>query len=178
MILIESLIEERSVKKNNYLIEQGSVCKYIYFVNSGLLRAYCLSQNGKESTVMFAIQDWWVTDMFCFLNSKPAMIQLKAMQDSEVLCLSKGGLDQIFEEIPEFNKFFRILMQNAYCREQLRMIQNLTLPAKERYENFLAKYPVISEKVTLKQIASYIGVTPEFLSTVRDPKKQAKSKKS
>lgn len=164
---LESLFEERTCKRNTFLLEQGNFCKHIYFVNSGILRAYCVSSNGKESTIMFAVQNWWITDMYCFLNHAPAMVNIKALQNSEVLQLSREGLESAFENIPEFNKFFRILMQNAYCREQLRMIQNLTLPAKERYENFLTKYSFIAERVSLKQIASYIGVTPEFLSSLR-----------
>lgn len=119
---------------------------------------------------MFAVSDWWITDMYCFLNQLPAMVTIQAVESSSLLRLSKQQLDQLYLEVPKFNVFFRILMQNAYCREQLRIIQNLSLPAKERYELFVTKYPQIASKVTLKQTASYLGITPEFLSSIRKRK--------
>ena len=154
-------------KRNQLLIQEGEPCQHIYFVNSGTLRAYCINEKGKEATIMFAIADWWITDMYCYLNRLPAMVNLQAVSQSEVLKLSINDLNTLLTEIPAFNTFFRILMQNAYCREQLRMIQNLSIPAMERYENFIKKYPLIAQQVPLKHIASYLGVTPEFLSTAR-----------
>lgn len=164
------VLGEQSVKKSQFILRQGDTCNHISFVNTGILRAYFLSESGKESTVMFAAEDWWITDMYCFLNRAPAMVSIQAVENSSVLQLSKKNLDTLFEEIPSFNKFFRILMQNAYCREQLRMIQNLSQPAMERYENFLNTYPQIARNVPLKQIASYLGITPEFLSALRSNK--------
>ena len=167
---ITSLLEEEYVGKKEFLLTQGQACNYISFVNAGTLRAFFLNSHGKDSTIMFAVEDWWITDMYCFLNEKPAMVNIQAVEDSCILKLSKKDLDLLFCEIPSFNNFFRILMQNAYCREQLRMIQTLSLPALDRYENFLVKYPRIARQVPLKQIASYLGVTPEFLSAIRRKK--------
>jgi CRP-like cAMP-binding protein len=116
---------------------------------------------------MFAIKDWWITDMFCFVNQQPAMLYIEAIENSCILKLKKEALDKLYIEIPKFERFFRVLMQNAYIREQLRVIQNLSLSAEERYNNFLVKYPQIVKQVTQKQIASYLGVTPEFLSSIR-----------
>ncbi len=156
------LLETRDFKKNEFILRTSKACKYIYFVNSGTLRAFYVNPDGKESTIMFAIQDWWITDMHCFLNELPAMVNIQAKEQSNVLSLSKKDMDDLLENIPSFNKFFRILMQNAYCREQLRMIQNLSLPSKTRYNNFLSQYPQIASKVPIKHIASYLGVTPEY----------------
>ena len=116
---------------------------------------------------MFAVEGWWITDMYCFLNRQPAMVNIQAVEQCNILQISKKNLYMLFDSITSFDKFFRILMQNAYCREQLRMIQNLSLPAQERCKNFISKYPQIANKVPLKHIASYLGVTPEFLSTIR-----------
>ncbi|NHE59645.1 Crp/Fnr family transcriptional regulator [Cyclobacterium plantarum] len=160
-------LEEEKVTRNSFILREGEICDYIYFVNSGILRAYCINPDGKEATVMFAMKDWWITDMYCFLNGLPAMVNIQAVEACSTLKLSKVHLDTLFTELPKFNTFFRILMQNAYCREQLRTIQNLTLPAKDRYEQFTKKYPQIAKKVTLKQTASYLGITPEFLSVIR-----------
>ncbi|UII18983.1 Crp/Fnr family transcriptional regulator [Fulvivirga ligni] len=166
----KGLLSEEIIQRNEFILQQGEACNHIYFVNEGSLRAFYLNANGKDSTIMFAIEDWWITDMSCFLNELPAVMNIQAIAPSHVLKLSKANLDLLYQEVPEFNKFFRILMQNAYCREQQRMIQNLSLPAKGRYESFLRKYPKVAKMVTLKQIASYLGVTPEFLSTIRGSK--------
>ena len=165
-----SLLEYKEVEKKECLLREGQVCKNIIYVHSGVLRAYCLNKEDKEATIMFAVADWWVTDMYCFVNQKPAMMYIEAIEDSCVLQLSKENLDTLFAEVPKFEKFFRIIMQNAYIREQLRVIQNLSLSAEERYNNFLSKYPQIVQQVSQKQIASYLGITPEFLSAIRKNK--------
>jgi CRP-like cAMP-binding protein len=115
---------------------------------------------------MFAMSDWWLTDMYCFLNEKPSMTFIETIEDSCILNLSKPNFDHLLKAIPKFERFFRILMQNAYTREQLRSIENLTLNAEDRYLRFITKYPRIAQNVTQKQIASYLGITPEFLSAI------------
>jgi len=162
-----TLLKPLQVLKNDFILKQGQVCKSITFVHSGILRAYYLDKHGKESTIMFAVQDWWITDMYCFINPQPAMLNIEAVESSSILQLQKSDLDNLYIQVPKFEKFFRIIMQNAYIREQLRIIQNLSLSAEERYNNFLAKYPQVAKQVKQKQIASYLGITPEFLSTIR-----------
>ncbi|MFC0772863.1 Crp/Fnr family transcriptional regulator [Terrimonas alba] len=172
--LFTSLLIYKEVPKKTLLLTEGQACKYLSYVHSGALRSYCLDKEGKESTIMFAVADWWLTDMYCFLNNKPAIMYIEAIDDSCILQISKENFDKLFYNIPKFERFFRILMQNAYTREQLRIIENLTLTAEERYDRFLNKYPQIAQQVTQKQIASYLGITPEFLSAIRK-KKSGKS---
>lgn len=167
---LTSVFQIVSFAKNEVIQEQGEQCKYIYFLNDGILRAFHINPKGKETTVMFAQKDWWITDMHCFLNEQPAMVNIVAVEVGDMLRLSKEMLEGIYKNIPQFNTYFRILVQNAYCREQLRTIQNLSLSAKERYHKFLQKYPHIARKITLKQTASYLGITPEFLSAIRAEK--------
>ena len=162
-----SLLTCRSIPKKTFLLKAGQACKNISYVHSGAVRACYVDATGKESTIMFAVADWWITDMYCFLNDKPAMMDIEAIEDSWVFQLSRENLDKLFVNVPKFERFFRILMQNAYTREQLRIIENLSLPALDRYNNFLLKYPHIAQQVTQKQIASYLGITPEFLSAIR-----------
>jgi CRP-like cAMP-binding protein len=150
------------------------MCKTLSYVHSGALRAYCIDKEGKESTIMFAVADWWVTDMYCFVNRKPAMMYIEAIEKSCIYQLNRNQWEKLFADIPKFERFYRILMQNAYTREQLRIIENLTLTAEERYESFLNKYPHIATQVTQKQIASYLGITPEFLSVIRKNRSQLK----
>lgn len=162
-----SLFKRRNIRKKELILSSGSLCDKFSFVESGGLRAFYLDKSGKESTVMFAFTDWWITDMHCFLNSLPAMLNIVALEEGTVLQISKADLDDLYIRIPKFERFFRILLQNAYTREQVRVIQNLSLTAEERYDIFLNKYPQIAKQVTQKQIASYLGITPEFLSSIR-----------
>ena len=166
-IYFTRLLKEGRIRKRGFVLREGQPCRYISFVNSGMLRAYFLSKEGKESTVMFAVSDWWITDMFSFIRQQSAMLHIQAVEDSVILQLERHHLEELYLRVPKFEKFFRVMMQNAYVREQLRVIQNLSLSAEERYHNFLTKYPQLARHVTQKQIASYLGITPEFLSTIR-----------
>lgn len=162
-----SLLQEEEIPKKAIVLKEGELCRSISFVHEGALRAYHINNEGKETTIMFAMPDWWITDMFCFINQQPAMLNVEAIVPSHIFQLKKDDLEKLYLRVPKFERFFRILMQNAYIREQLRMIENLSLPAEQRYTNFLEKYPQIAQKITQKQIASYLGITPEFLSSLR-----------
>ncbi|ASK29553.1 hypothetical protein CEY12_05280 [Chryseobacterium sp. T16E-39] len=165
-----SLLKERKIQKKELILKQQQLCKEISFVHSGILRAFYMDTAGKESTIMFAMTDWWITDMYCFVNQKPAMLNIEALEDSVVFQLKKDDLEELYSKVPKFERFFRIMMQNAYTREQLRIIENLSLSAEERYYTFIQKYPLAAERITQKQIASYLGITPEFLSTIKTNK--------
>ncbi|MCE4066160.1 Crp/Fnr family transcriptional regulator [Chryseobacterium gleum] len=167
-----SLLKERKLAKKELILEHQQVCKEINFVQSGILRAFHMDASGKESTIMFAVADWWITDMYCFINQKPAMLNIEALEESSILQLQKDHLDELYLKVPKFERFFRIMMQNAYIREQLRTIENLSLPAEERYFNFLHKYPEAVKRIRQKQIASYLGITPEFLSLIKSNKQK------
>jgi CRP-like cAMP-binding protein len=172
-----SLLEVKSIPRKSLIQQSGKPCTAISFVNTGALRAFFTDSNDKESTIMFAVADWWITDMFSFANEKPAMINIESIADSQITQLSKANLNLLFMKVPAFERLFRIMMQNAYIREQLRVLQNLSLTAEARYENFLNKYPQIVARVTQKQIASYLGITPEFLSAIRKNLSQPKKLK-
>jgi len=162
-----SLLEQKEFARKEYLLREDQACRYFSFVVDGTFRAYHLNKEGKETTIMFAISDWWITDMPSFLHNKPAKVNIQALDHSIVLQISKTNFDRLLEMQPVFEKYIRILMQNAYTREQIRVLENLSLPASERYQNFLKKYPQIASQITQKQLASYLGITPEFLSTIR-----------
>ena len=167
-----SILKERKYPKKTIILKEGDICKTINFVQSGTLRAFYRDQQGKESTIMFAVSDWWITDMACFINQQPAILNIETIEESNMLHLQKDDLDDLYLKIPKFERFFRIIMQNAYIREQLRVIQNLSLTAEQRYYIFLEKYPQVVKQVTQKQIASYLGITPEFLSMIKANKKK------
>ena len=174
IIHFTSVLAYKEVPKKTKLLTEGQACKHLSYVHCGALRSYCIDKEGKQATIMFAVADWWLTDMYCFLNEKPAMMCIETIEDSCIFQLSRENFGNLFNAIPKFERFFRILMQNAYTREQLRIIDNLTLTAEERYDKFLNKYPQIVQQVTQKQIASYLGITPEFLSVIRKKKTSRK----
>lgn len=166
-----ALLNHKAISRKDFLLKEGQSCKAINYVHSGALRAFHVDKEGKESTIMFAISDWWITDMYCFVTGQPAMQNIIAIEDSHVWQLQKDDLDRLYVAIPKFERFFRIIMQNAYIREQLRVLQSLSLPAEERYDIFINKYPQLVPHLTQKQIASYLGITPEFLSSLRKSKR-------
>lgn len=167
-----SFLKPLTVPKKELILKEGQLCRYINFVHSGTLRAYYTDKTGKESTIMFAVADWWITDMFCFINQQPAMLTIEAVEESSIFQLQKDDMETLYLKVPKLERFFRIIFQNAYVREQLRVIQGLSLSAEERYDIFLAKYPQVARQVTQKQIASYLGITPEFLSMIRGNKRK------
>ena len=162
-----SLLKVRRLNRKEFLLRAGQPCTTLSYVHSGALRAFYQDSNDNEATVMFAISDWWITDMPCFINNQAAMTSIEAINESVVFQLTRQDLEKLYLKVSKFERFFRILMQNSYVREQLRTMQSLSLPAEARYINFLEKYPDMAGQLTQKQIASYLGITPEFLSNIR-----------
>src|SRR5687768_9747341 len=132
-----SLLKERTIQRKECIVKEGDVCNILNFVQQGALRAYYRDEKDNENVIMFAINDWWITDMYSFTNEKPAVLSIDALEESTILQLHKKDFDQLFITVPKFEHFFRILMQNAYVREQLRTVENLSMPAADRYDNFL-----------------------------------------
>lgn len=162
-----SLLNEKNLARKEVLLEPGQRCDTFNYVNSGALRAFYRKDDDKEATIMFAVSDWWITDMTCFVSQEPSQIYIEAITKSNVIQLRYEEMDDLYKRIPSFERFFRILMQNAYIREQKRILQSLSMTADARYADFLKKYPLIAREVTQKNIASYLGITPEFLSVIR-----------
>lgn len=165
--LITSLFSIREIRKKQLLLNQGQICKSLFFVARGSLRTFNINEAAKESTIMFAIQDWWITDMNSFLNQKPALVAVQALEDSSVLALDFESFESLLDKKPKFERYFRILFQKAYVREQQRVLDSISMTTEDRYNRFVSKYPQIVERVNQKQIASYLGITPEFLSSIK-----------
>lgn len=153
--------------KDTIILEQSKIAKRLFFVEFGSLRAYNSNKNGKESTIMFAVTDWWITDMSSFINQKPALLSLETLEDSRLCSIEFTALEQLYIQIPKLERFFRIIFQKAYVREQMRTLDTISLTVEQRYLGFILNYPQITSRITQKQIASYLGVTPEFLSSIK-----------
>lgn len=162
-----SLLEEVNIKRKEFLVRKGEVARYTYFVIQGCLRNYELDQEGGMHISLFAMKDWWISDLHSFLTQTPSHGFVDALENSELLRLSKSNYEKLFQKVPKFEHYFRILHQNAFVSLKDRVIGNLSLTAEERYNNFMDKYPELNLRLPQKQIAAYLGITPEFLSMLR-----------
>lgn len=162
-----SLLVHKSIKRKDYLLRQGEICKAENFIIKGCLRTYTIDTNGFEHIQMFGIEDWWVGDMYSFLTKTPATYFIDAIEDTEVLQITKENLDLLYTKVPKFERFFRLIIQNAFIAQQRRINQNLSYTAEERYLDFIKRYPAMEQRIPQKQVAAYLGITPVFLSMLR-----------
>lgn len=165
--LFLSNTEIQQYKAKTIVLNAGEVCKHSYFVNSGLLRSFTINDNIVEHILSFACEGWWIGDMYSLISQKPGTLFIEVLEDAEVVLLSKENQEQLYHEIPKLERFFRILTENSLVANQERLMDNLSLSAEERFDKFCKKYPTLIQKVSQKQIAAYIGVTPEFLSKMK-----------
>lgn len=159
-----SFLQHRKIKKKHFLYQEGDINKFQAFVAEGCLRSYSIDKNGFEHVLQFAPPGWWIGDIQSIITQEPGTLYIDAVEDSEVLLLFKKDLEKIYTTVPKLERFFRILAENALATYQHRLVGNLSLSAKERYENFCRLYPSLIQCLPQKQVAAYIGVTPEFLS--------------
>ena len=165
--LFLSKLETNTYKSKTILLNAGEVCRHSYFVNSGILRSFNINDNIVEHVLSFACEGWWMSDMYSFFSQKPGELFIEVLEEAEVVSLSKENQEQLYLEIPKLERFFRILIENSLVANQQRLMDNLSLPAEERFEKFTTKYGSLVYKVPQKQIASFIGVTPEFFSKMK-----------
>jgi len=165
--LFLSLLEVKTFPKKTILLHEGDVCQFEAYVNSGCLRTYYINENGFEVVLQFSIEDWWVSDIASFDSQKPSHLFIETLEDVEVLVLSHENKERLLLEIPTFERFFRILLRRNLAATQSRLIQTMAKPAQEKYLDFIKLYPTISQRVAQHYIASYLGISPEFLSKIR-----------
>jgi CRP-like cAMP-binding protein len=165
--LFLSKTEVHHYKAKTILLNSGAICKHSYFVNSGILRSFNINDNIVEHVLSFACEGWWIGDMYSLLSQKPGNLFIEVLEDAEVVLLSKENQELLYRKIPKLERFFRILTENSLVANQERLMDNLSLTAEERFEKFCKKYPTLLQKIQQKQIASYLGVTPEFYSKMK-----------
>jgi CRP-like cAMP-binding protein len=170
---LKSVVQFRKLRRRQYLVQAGDVCKFDTFVAKGCLRAYYVDNDGNDHLLQFAPEDWWISDLHSFLTQTPAWLNVDALEESELIQLDKPGLEKLYQTVPKFERYFRIMLQKAFIAHQQRILQNISLTADERYLLFRQKFPSLEQRIPQHQIASYLGITPEFLSKIR--KKLAKS---
>ncbi|HET9055986.1 MAG TPA: Crp/Fnr family transcriptional regulator [Chitinophagaceae bacterium] len=162
-----SLLQYKKLKRKEFLLKQGDICKTENFIVSGCVRTYTIDDNGFEHIMMFSMEDWWAGDLCSFLTQTPTSYFIDALEDTELLQISKEDIDELYEKVPKFERFFRIILQNAFIAQQKRINQNLSFTAEQRYLDFINKYPQLEQRLSQKQISAYLGITPVFLSMLR-----------
>ncbi|MEP2236989.1 MAG: Crp/Fnr family transcriptional regulator [Maribacter sp.] len=157
----------KSISKKEFLLKQGTLCKFEGFVIEGCFRVFTLDKKGNENTLVFAAKDWWLMDVDSFMNSTPSNFNIVAVEDSKVLLINREDKLALYDSLPVAGDFFRVLFQKALVSWQRRLLRNNSLTAKERYFYFLETYPDIASKLTDKQISGYLGISHEFLSKIK-----------
>jgi CRP/FNR family transcriptional regulator len=165
---IRSLSIVKKLRKHQYLLQAGEVCKHHAFVSKGCLRSYSVDSHGAEHIVKFAVEYWWIADRDSLTSGEPAKLHIDAVEESEVVLFSKQHFDLICQQIPAFNDMVNNLLQSAYNASQNRILANISLSAFEKYEYFLQRYPDMALRIPQSMIASYLGISPETLSRVRN----------
>lgn len=164
---VYSLFTERKIKRRGYLLQQGDICKHFSFVISGCFKMYAIDQAGKEYNLEFAIENEWITDLSSFYSEMPGSVFIEAIEPCTVLQISRPNLIYCYEYYWKFNSIFRIITERKYIQLQNRTLQNISVTAEERYVNFTKQFPKLVGRLPNTQIASYLGITSEFLSKIR-----------
>jgi len=172
--LIKPFFIPKKIRKRQYLLQEGDVCKYTAFVEKGALRSYSLHEKGNEHIIQFALEGWWISDQYSVLTGEPSAYNIDALEDSEILLISHISFEGMLEKLPKMEKYFRILMQNSMIAMQRRLVASLSLTADEKYTRMINAYPNIIQRVPQHMIASYLGITPETLSRIRKQKSTSK----
>ena len=165
--LIESVSLFKKLRKRQYLLQQGDVCRFNAFVSKGFLRYYYMDEKGQEHIMQFAPENYWTGDRESMDSGLPSKYNIDALEDSEILLLKKEDFEMIRKTIPAFNDFVNETLKKNITILQERIHVSISFSAEEKYNNFISKYPSIGNRVPLHMIASYLGVSAETLSRIR-----------
>lgn len=163
---LSSTLVYKKFRKRQYLLQEGTLCTYDYFVISGCLRQYEVSENGRENTVQFAFENWWISDWYSMIHTQPSVYNIEALENSEVFMIEKNRLEQLFIEIPALETYFRKILLQAFISLQKRILF-LQKPAEERYQEFVKRYGWFEQRLSQQHIASFLGITRETLSRLK-----------
>jgi len=172
--IFDEMLERKFVPKKTFLLQEGEVCNFEAYVVKGCIRTYYIDENGFDVTLQFAIEDWWVSDMASFYEQKPSRLFIETLEDCELLMFNPETKEELLQRVPKFERVFRLMVQRKLAVTQDRLINTIAKSAQEKYLDFLERYPTIPQRVPQHYIASYLGISPEFLSKVRT--KMAKQK--
>ncbi|MBP0905752.1 Crp/Fnr family transcriptional regulator [Mariniflexile gromovii] len=164
---LKSKLIIRKYLKGQYIVQQGDICKYECFVLKGCTKTFYVDKEGQEHILMFSIEDWWTSDMGSFITQTPADFNVQCLENSELVMFSYDIIEDLYREIPKLERFFRQIIERAFVASQKRIVRSFSLSAKEQYLYFRDQYPLIEQRIPQYMIASYLGITKEFLSKIK-----------
>jgi CRP-like cAMP-binding protein len=170
--LVTELFKPRLYRKKQYILQEGDICNQFNFIVRGCLRMYKVDDNGNIHIIQFATENWWLSNIGSFHERKASELNIDALEDTMVLQISHENLLLLYTNAPKFDRIFRVLIENSFVSLQKRLLQNISSTAEYRYHSFLESYSHLTNRLPQTQIASFLGITPEFLSRLRN--KQAK----
>lgn len=163
----KSLFKPKKLRKRQYFLQEGDVCKYQAFIEKGILRSYTIDEKGSEHILQFATEGWWMADLSSYVTGESSLFNIQTIEASELLLISKPSWDELMLSIPKFEHYFRILIQNHLVATQKRLLESFSETAEEKYLRFLQQFPGCEQRVPLHMIASYLGIKRETLSRLR-----------
>ncbi|WCO00488.1 Crp/Fnr family transcriptional regulator [Psychroserpens ponticola] len=166
--IILSKVSIRKYLKGQYVVQQGDVCRNSGFIISGCSRTFYVDDNGEEHIVMFSIENWWASEIGSFVSQKPSDYNVQCIEDTELIQLSFEDQEDLFKAVPKLERFFRLILEQAFVASQKRIVSTFSLSAKDQYIQFTKLYPEIEKRIPQYMVASYLGITKEFLSKIKN----------
>lgn len=167
LAFFHSALHRKTIKKKTFLLQQGQICDFEAYIIKGCIKIYYLDKEGNEVILLFAVEDWWVSDIDSFSNQSTSNLFIETLEDCELFVLNYADKKRLYQQVPKLERMFRLMVQRAYVVLQQRFFATISQPAEERYLDFLKRYPSIPQRVAQHQIAAYLGISPEFLSKIR-----------
>lgn len=164
---LSNYVTERKYLKGQYILQQGDVCKHSSFILQGCTKMFYVDDTGQEHIIMLGVEDWWVSDIGSFIEQKPAQFNIQCLENTVLAQFHVDTIDEVFQKIPALERFFRKLLERGLAASQKRIIRNFSMTAKERYLYFKNTYPNIEQRIPQYLLASYLGITKEFLSKIK-----------
>ena len=164
---IKTYLLAKKLRKKQYLLQEGDVCKFIAFVEKGTLRSYTIDEKGNEHIVQFAFEGWTISDLYSFLTAEPATYTIDAIEDSELLLINKSAHEELLRTMHHYETYMFMQITSAYIALQRRMSSTISQSIEERYSNLISICPTLAQRVPQHMIASYLGLTAETLSRLR-----------
>ena len=175
--LVIEKFHSRLFRKRQYVLQEGDVCTQFYFVVRGCLRMYKIDEKGNTHILQFAAENYWINDLGSFHTVKPSALNIDALEDTMVLQISRDDLISVYTQAPKFDRIFRVLIEKSFVRLQERLLQNISSTADERYQTFMEIYSHLINRLSQVQIAAFLGISPEFLSRLRNKRSRPSNPK-
>jgi len=165
--MLSSYFIRHQLKKKEHLLQEGQICNSQYFIAKGCFRQYIINEKGNEQTILFGIENWWMTDYLSFQSQSPSNFFIQAIENSEVLSIEKNAMEELLEKVPKLERYFRLVMQKSFGASQVRIKYLFTMSAEERFHYMNSMFPEFVQRVPQYMLASYLDFSPEFMSKIR-----------